>query len=210
MSREVSKQLGTNAHELPMVMPHWAKDDAALAQGAYGSARREHEEHEGQSAHHSTDTYGTKRVSWTKRPETGSRVGQDIPVWIAAIRRRRRNWRLIGGRFRGEDPSETCLISVMVWMLAKIKELHSQFEARVKGLRLAGAPCLDPIFSRAWAGFDGSPVSLVCQSGRGEREPYCQTVRDKPEQGHAARSQRSTATNSVFWRRLIRRAKVIR
>jgi len=128
MKREM-EAIGTNAHELPMVYAALAQDDDALFQAPYDVLRDWHDEHEGNLRIILPDTYGSQ-VFLDNAPDwlagwTGIRIDSGDPATAAqqAI-----DW----WTARGEDPRQKRIIFSDGLDVAKIKELHSQFEGKTK------------------------------------------------------------------------------
>jgi nicotinate phosphoribosyltransferase len=128
MKREM-EAIGTNAHELPMVYAALAQDDDALFQAPYDVLRDWHDEHEGNLRIILPDTYGSQGFL-DSAPDwlagwTGIRIDSGDPATAAqqAI-----DW----WTERGEDPRQKRIIFSDGLDVAKIKELHSQFEGKTK------------------------------------------------------------------------------
>ncbi|ETD78216.1 nicotinate phosphoribosyltransferase, partial [Rhodobacter capsulatus] len=116
--------VGTNAHELPMVMAALAETDAELRQAPYRVLEDWHEEHDGNLRIILPDTYGTKGFL-QRAPDwlaawTGIRIDSGNPFESAetAI-----SW----WQSRGEDPAKKLVIFSDGLDVAQIEALHAQF-----------------------------------------------------------------------------------
>jgi nicotinate phosphoribosyltransferase len=183
MSREV-EAIGTNAHELPMVYAALAKDDAALAQAPYDVLQDWHEEHEGNLRIILPDTYGTKGFL-DNAPDwlagwTGIRVDSGDPAVAAqtAI-----DW----WKSRGEDPSEKRVIFSDGLDVAKIKELHSQFEGKVKA-SFGWGTLLTNDFRGLVPDDALAPFSLVCKAVEANGNPTVK-LSDNPNKAMGPQSE---------------------
>jgi nicotinate phosphoribosyltransferase len=159
--------IGTNAHELPMVLAALAATDAELAQAPYKVLADWHEEHDGNLRIILPDTFGT--VAFLRNaPDwlagwTGIRIDSGDPATgaEAAIR-----W----WRERGEDPRSKLVIFSDGLDVAKIEELHRQFTGRVK-VSFGWGTMLTNDF-RGLAPDDAlAPFSLVCKAISADGRP---------------------------------------
>lgn len=152
--------IGTNAHELPMVYAALAEDDQRLAQAPYRVMADWHEEHEGNLRIILPDTFGTegflnRAPAWLSK-WTGIRIDSGDPAGgaEAAIR-----W----WQSRGEDPRKKLVIFSDGLDVAKIEELHRQFNGRVK-VSFGWGTLLTNDFRGLVPGETLSPFSLVCKA----------------------------------------------
>ena len=152
--------VGTNAHELPMVMAALAETDAQLAEAPYKVLADWHEEHDGNLRIILPDTYGTagflKNAPDWLAGWTGMRIDSGDPAEGAetAIR-----W----WQERGEDPREKLVIFSDGLDVEKIEELNAQFAGRVK-VSFGWGTLLTNDF-RGLAPNDAlAPFSLVCKA----------------------------------------------
>lgn len=152
--------IGTNAHELPMVLSALANTDEELRQAPYRVLADWHEEHDGNLRIILPDTYGTagflaNAPDWLAK-WTGIRIDSGDPAAGAEVAI---NW----WRSRGEDPREKLIIFSDGLDVDKIEELHRQFWGRVK-VSFGWGTLLTNDF-RGLAPGDGlSPFSLVCKA----------------------------------------------
>ncbi|ARE40830.1 Nicotinate phosphoribosyltransferase [Rhodovulum sp. P5] len=152
--------IGTNAHELPMVLAALAETDEELRQAPYKVLADWHEEHDGNLRIMLPDTYGTKGfldhapdwlAGWT-----GIRIDSGDPAEGAetAIR-----W----WQARGEDPTQKLIIFSDGLDVDKIIELHAQFAGRAK-ISFGWGTLLTNDFRGLVANDALAPFSLVCKA----------------------------------------------
>ncbi|WP_068305731.1 nicotinate phosphoribosyltransferase [Pararhodobacter sp. CCB-MM2] len=152
--------VGTNAHELPMVMAALADSDAELAEAPYKVLADWHEEHDGNLRIILPDTYGTegflKHAPDWLAGWTGMRIDSGDPA--AGAETAIRWW-----KERGEDPLNKLVIFSDGLDVEKIEELHAQFAGRVK-VSFGWGTLLTNDF-RGLAPNDAlAPFSLVCKA----------------------------------------------
>mgnify|MGYP003657298494 FL=1 len=159
--------IGTNAHELPMVYAALADSDAALAQAPYDVLADWQEEHDGNLRIILPDTYGTPGFL-ANAPDwlagwTGIRVDSGDPATGAetAIR-----W----WQERGEDPRDKLVIFSDGLDVAKIEELHAQFQGRVR-VSFGWGTLLTNDFRGLVEGDALAPFSLVCKAVSADGRP---------------------------------------
>ena len=152
--------IGTNAHELPMVYAALAETDAALAQAPYEVLSDWQEEHDGNLRIILPDTYGTQGfldrapdwlVGWT-----GIRIDSGDPATAAEIA-------LKWWADRGEDPAEKLIIFSDGLDVAKIEELHAQFNHRTR-IGFGWGTMLTNDFKGLTDTDALAPFSLVCKA----------------------------------------------
>ncbi|MBR2655469.1 MAG: nicotinate phosphoribosyltransferase, partial [Loktanella sp.] len=159
MMREI-EAIGTNAHELPMVYAALAESDEALRQAPYNVLADWQDEHDGNLRIILPDTFGTKGFL-DRAPDwlagwTGIRVDSGDPATGAetAI-----NW----WQSRGEDPRQKLVIFSDGLDVAKIIELHAQFDGRVR-VSFGWGTMLTNDFKGLVEGDALAPFSLVCKA----------------------------------------------
>lgn len=159
--------IGTNAHELPMVLAALAKTDADLAQAPYRVLADWHDEHEGNLRIILPDTYGTEGFL-ARAPDwlagwTGIRIdsGQPEAGAEAAIR-----W----WQARGEDPRQKLVIFSDGLDVARIASLHARFHGRVK-VSFGWGTLLTNDFRGLVPGDGLAPFSLVCKAVSADGRP---------------------------------------
>jgi len=166
MRREV-EAIGTNAHELPMVLAALARDDAELAQAPYKVMADWHEEHDGNLRVMLPDTFGSdgflaRAPDWLTK-WTGIRIDSGDPA--EGAERAIRWW-----QDRGEDPRDKLVIFSDGLDVDKIEELHAQFAGRVKASFGWGT-----MLTNDFRGLvpDGAldPFSLVCKAVSADGHP---------------------------------------
>ncbi|MEM6311044.1 MAG: nicotinate phosphoribosyltransferase [Pseudomonadota bacterium] len=152
--------IGTNAHELPMVYSALAETDEDLAQAPYDVLSDWHEEHDGNLRMILPDTYGTKGFL-DNAPDwlagwTGIRIDSGDPATGAetAI-----DW----WTSRGEDPTEKLVIFSDGLDVDKIRELHLQFEGRVR-VSFGWGTLLTNDFRGLTPDDRLAPFSMVCKA----------------------------------------------
>ncbi|WP_435230672.1 nicotinate phosphoribosyltransferase [Pseudopelagicola sp. nBUS_20] len=166
MKRDL-EAIGTNAHEMPMVISALAKTDEKLRQAPYQVLADWHEEHEGNLRIILPDTYGTEGflqhapdwlAGWT-----GIRIDSGDPATGAEIAIR---W----WKDRGEDPTQKLIIFSDGLDVSKIVELHTQFSGRAK-ISFGWGTLLTNEF-RGLTRNDGlAPFSMVCKAVNANGQP---------------------------------------
>lgn len=168
--------VGTNAHELPMVMAALARNDTDLRQAPYRVLEDWHEEHDGNLRIILPDTYGTKGflahapdwlAAWT-----GIRIDSGNPAEGAetAI-----DW----WTSRGEDPRKKLVIFSDGLDVAQIEDLHARFLGRVK-VSFGWGTLLTNDFRGLVEGDVLAPFSLVCKAVAANGRPTVK-LSDNPE-----------------------------
>ena len=158
-NREV-EAIGTNAHELPMVYSALADSDEELAQAPYEVLSDWQEEHDGNLRIILPDTYGTEGFL-ENAPDwlagwTGIRVDSGDPAAAAEIAIKWWNE-------RGEDPRTKRVIFSDGLDVAKIAELHGQFEGRTT-VSFGWGTLLTNDFRGLVPNDALAPFSLVCKA----------------------------------------------
>ena len=166
MGREV-EAIGTNAHELPMVYAALAEDDAALAQAPYDVLQDWQDEHDGNLRIILPDTYGTQGFL-DKAPDwlagwTGIRIDSGDPATAAQIAI---DW----WTSRGEDPREKRVIFSDGLDVAKVMELHAQFNGKTK-ISFGWGTLLTNDFRDLVPDDALAPFSLVCKAVEANGKP---------------------------------------
>ncbi|WP_435140359.1 nicotinate phosphoribosyltransferase [Pseudopelagicola sp. nBUS_19] len=166
MKRDL-EAIGTNAHEMPMVISALAKTDEKLRQAPYQVLADWHEEHEGNLRIILPDTYGTEGflqhapdwlAGWT-----GIRIDSGDPATGAEIAIR---W----WKDRGEDPTQKLIIFSDGLDVSKIVELYTQFSGRAK-ISFGWGTLLTNEF-RGLTRNDGlAPFSMVCKAVNANGQP---------------------------------------
>jgi nicotinate phosphoribosyltransferase len=159
MRRDI-EAIGTNAHELPMVLAALADTDEELREAPYKVLADWHEEHSGNLRIILPDTYGTEGFL-RNAPDwlagwTGVRIDSGDPFVGAetAI-----DW----WKDRGEDPTKKLVIFSDGLDVELIEALHARFAGRVK-VSFGWGTLLTNDF-RGFAPNDGlAPFSLVCKA----------------------------------------------
>lgn len=159
MRRDI-EAIGTNAHELPMVLAALADTDEELREAPYKVLADWHEEHSGNLRIILPDTYGTEGFL-KNAPDwlagwTGMRIDSGDPFIGAetAIR-----W----WKERGEDPTKKLVIFSDGLDVELIEALHTRFSGRAK-VSFGWGTLLTNDF-RGFAPNDGlAPFSLVCKA----------------------------------------------
>ncbi len=159
MHRDI-EAIGTNAHELPMVLAALAETDEELAEAPYRVLADWHEEHDGNLRIILPDTFGT-RGFLARAPDwlakwTGIRIDSGDPVEGAetAIR-----W----WQERGEDPREKLVIFSDGLDVETIEALHARFVGRVK-VSFGWGTMLTNDFKGLTEDDGLAPFSLVCKA----------------------------------------------
>jgi nicotinate phosphoribosyltransferase len=152
--------IGTNAHELPMIYSALAQTDEALRQAPYDVLSDWHEEHDGNLRIILPDTYGTEEFlsnapDWLAK-WTGIRIDSGDPIQGAenAIK-----W----WKIRGEDPTQKLVIFSDGLDVAKISELQSLFNGRVR-VSFGWGTLLTNDFRGLVPNDALEPFSLVCKA----------------------------------------------
>ncbi|WP_444453403.1 nicotinate phosphoribosyltransferase [Rhodobacter capsulatus] len=168
--------VGTNAHELPMVMAALSDTDEELRQAPYRVLEDWHEEHDGNLRIILPDTYGTKGFL-QRAPDwlaawTGIRIDSGNPYESAetAI-----SW----WQARGEDPTKKLVIFSDGLDVAQIEALHAQFRGRVK-VSFGWGTLLTNDFRGLVDEDELSPFSLVCKAVAANGRPTVK-LSDNPE-----------------------------
>ncbi|MDB6452639.1 nicotinate phosphoribosyltransferase [Falsirhodobacter sp. 20TX0035] len=166
MRREV-EAIGTNAHELPMVLAALADTDAELAQAPYRVMADWHEEHDGNLRVMLPDTFGSEGFL-SRAPDwlttwTGIRIDSGDPA--AGAERAIRWW-----QDRGEDPREKLIIFSDGLDVEKIAELHAQFTGRVR-VSFGWGTMLTNDFRELVPDGALDPFSLVCKAVSADGRP---------------------------------------
>ncbi len=159
MRRDI-EAIGTNAHELPMVLAALADSDAELARAPYDVLADWHEEHDGNLRIILPDTFGSEGFL-RNAPEwlntwTGMRIDSGDPAEgaEAAVR-----WWME----RGEDPRTKLVIFSDGLDVDKMLELHARFHGRVK-VSFGWGTLLTNDFRGLAPGDALAPFSLVCKA----------------------------------------------
>ncbi|WP_435164951.1 nicotinate phosphoribosyltransferase [Falsirhodobacter sp. 1013] len=166
MRREV-EAIGTNAHELPMVLAALADSDEELAQAPYRVMADWHEEHEGNLRVMLPDTFGSEGFL-SRAPDwlttwTGIRIDSGDPA--AGAERAIRWW-----QERGEDPRDKLVIFSDGLDVDKIEELHAQFTGRVR-VSFGWGTMLTNDFRDLVPDGALDPFSLVCKAVSADGRP---------------------------------------
>ena len=152
--------IGTNAHELPMVMAALADDDIELREAPYRVLADWHAEHDGNLRVILPDTFGTEAFL-DAAPEwlatwTGMRIDSGDPVRATELALR---W----WERHGEDPREKLVIFSDGLDVDEIEQLHLRFADRVR-VSFGWGTMLTNDF-RGFAPDEAlSPFSLVCKA----------------------------------------------
>jgi len=186
MRRDI-EAIGTNAHELPMVMAALADSDTELREAPYKVLADWHVEHDGNLRIILPDTYGSEGflehapdwlAGWT-----GIRIDSGDPAEGAetAIR-----W----WKSRGEDPTEKLVIFSDGLDVGKIEELQRQFAGRVRP-SFGWGTLLTNDFRGLVPGDGLAPFSLVCKAVSANGRPTVK-LSDNPNKamGPAAEVER--------------------
>lgn len=159
MRRDI-EAIGTNAHELPMVLAALADSDAELAQAPYDVLADWHEEHDGNLRIILPDTFGSegflKNAPDWLTTWTGMRIDSGDPA--AGAEAAIRWW-----ESRGEDPRSKLVIFSDGLDVDKMFELHAQFHGRVK-VSFGWGTLLTNDFRGLAPGDALAPFSLVCKA----------------------------------------------
>lgn len=152
--------IGTNAHELPMIYSALATSDSALRQAPYDVLSDWHDEHDGNLRIILPDTYGTQGFldnapDWLAK-WTGIRIDSGAPEAGAEIAIK---W----WKSRGEDPTQKLVIFSDGLDVAKISELQSKFDGRVR-VSFGWGTLLTNDFRGLVPEDSLAPFSLVCKA----------------------------------------------
>ncbi|MCB2095403.1 MAG: nicotinate phosphoribosyltransferase [Rhodobacteraceae bacterium] len=159
MRREI-EAIGTNAHELPMVLAALADSDDELRQAPYRVLADWHEEHDGNLRIILPDTYGTEGFL-RNAPDwlagwTGIRIDSGDPVkWAETA--------IAWWRSRGEDPRQKLVIFSDGLDVDKIEDLHRRFVGRVR-VSFGWGTLLTNDFRGLVRDEALAPFSLVCKA----------------------------------------------
>ena len=159
MRRDI-EAIGTNAHELPMVLAALADSDEELARAPYDVLADWHEEHDGNLRIILPDTFGSEGFlknapDWLNK-WTGMRIDSGDPA--AGAEAAIRWW-----ESRGEDPRSKLVIFSDGLDVDKMFELHAQFHGRVK-VSFGWGTLLTNDFRGLAPGDALAPFSLVCKA----------------------------------------------
>lgn len=159
--------IGTNAHELPMVVAALADTDEELREAPYRILAEWQEEHDGNLLIILPDTYTTTSFldnapDWLSH-WTGMRIDSGDPVEYGELAIR---W----WRDRGEDPREKLLIFSDGLDVETMIALQGHFEGRVK-LSFGWGTKLTNDFAGFSPGDALAPFSLVCKAVAAEGRP---------------------------------------
>ena len=159
--------IGTNAHELPMIYSALATSDFALRQAPYDVLSDWHDEHDGNLRIILPDTYGTQGFldnapDWLAR-WTGIRIDSGVPEAGAEIAIK---W----WKSRGEDPTQKLVIFSDGLDVAKISELQSKFDGRVR-VSFGWGTLLTNDFRGLVPKDSLAPFSLVCKAISADGKP---------------------------------------
>ena len=159
MRRDI-EAIGTNAHELPMVVAALAGDDAALAEAPYEVLQNWHQDYDGNLRIILPDTYGT-RGFLDRAPEwlaswTGIRIDSGPPEEGAEIA-------IAWWKSKGQDPREKLVIFSDGLDVEKITSLYRRFNGHVK-LGFGWGTLLTNDFRGFAPGDALAPFSLVCKA----------------------------------------------
>ena len=159
MRRDI-EAIGTNAHELPMVLAALADSDEELARAPYDVLADWHEEHDGNLRIILPDTFGSEGFlrnapDWLNK-WTGMRIDSGDPA--AGAEAAIRWW-----QDRGEDPRTKLVIFSDGLDVEKMFELHARFHGRVK-VSFGWGTLLTNDFRGLAPGDALAPFSLVCKA----------------------------------------------
>ncbi|MEI4473129.1 nicotinate phosphoribosyltransferase [Frigidibacter sp. MR17.24] len=168
--------IGTNAHELPMVLAALAETDEALREAPYRVLADWHEEHDGNLRILLPDTYGTDGFL-AHAPDwlagwTGIRIDSGDPA--AGAEKAIAWWKA-----RGEDPTQKLVIFSDGLDVEKIEALQAQFAGRVK-VSFGWGTLLTNDFRGLMPGDALAPFSLVCKAISADGRPTVK-LSDNPE-----------------------------
>jgi nicotinate phosphoribosyltransferase len=178
--------VGTNAHELPMVLAALAEDDAALKAAPYRVLEEWRSWYGGNLLIVLPDTFGTAAflrdapdwaADWTGfRPDSAPplEAGEAIIAW----------W-----RERGRDPSEKLLIFSDAMDVNSIEAVHRRFHGRVRIAFGWGTNLTNDFRGCAPEERPGlEPISLVCKVTEAGGRPAVK-LSDNPEKATGARDE---------------------
>ena len=154
------EEIGTNAHELPMIYAALATSDAALRQAPYDVLENWHRDYDGNLRIILPDTYGTEGFL-KNAPDwlagwTGIRIDSGDPAEGAETA-------IAWWKSRGQDPREKLVIFSDGLDVAKIEELYARFNDRVK-LGFGWGTLLTNDFRGLTPQDRLAPFSLVCKA----------------------------------------------
>jgi nicotinate phosphoribosyltransferase len=175
MRRDI-EAIGTNAHELPMVLAALARSDDELAEAPYRVLADWHDEHDGNLRIILPDTYGTAQFL-AKAPDwlaqwTGIRIDSGDPEAGAEAA-------IAWWRSRGEDPAQKLVIFSDGLDVDRIAALHARFAGRVR-VSFGWGTLLTNDFRGLVPGDALEPFSLVCKAVAAEGRPTVK-LSDNPE-----------------------------
>ena len=175
MRRDI-EAIGTNAHELPMVMAALADSDEELREAPYRVLADWQQEHEGNLRIILPDTYGT-RGFLERAPDwlaawTGIRIDSGDPVEGAEDA-------IAWWKSRGEDPREKLVIFSDALDVDQIRDLFLRFHGRVK-VSFGWGTLLTNDFRGLVPGDGLAPFSLVCKAVAADGRPTVK-LSDNPE-----------------------------
>jgi nicotinate phosphoribosyltransferase len=183
MRRDI-EAIGTNAHELPMVYAALADTDEELAQAPYKVLADWHEEHSGNLRIILPDTYGTRNFL-RNAPDwlagwTGVRIDSGDPATGAETA-------IAWWKERGEDPKKKLVIFSDGLDVAKIEELHRQFQGRVN-VSFGWGTLLTNDFRGLTPDDRLAPFSLVCKATEANGRP-CVKISDNPNKATGPKAE---------------------
>ena len=183
MRRDI-EAIGTNAHELPMVYAALANSDEELAQAPYRVLADWHEEHSGNLRIILPDTYGTRNFL-RNAPDwlagwTGVRIDSGDPAEGAETA-------IAWWKQRGEDPTKKLVIFSDGLDVAKIEELHRQFQGRVN-VSFGWGTLLTNDFRGLTPDDRLAPFSLVCKATEANGRP-CVKISDNPNKATGPKAE---------------------
>ena len=183
MRRDI-EAIGTNAHELPMVYAALANSDEELAQAPYRVLADWHEEHSGNLRIILPDTYGTRNFL-RNAPDwlagwTGVRIDSGDPAEGAETA-------IAWWKQRGEDPTKKLVIFSDGLDVAKIEDLHRQFQGRVN-VSFGWGTLLTNDFRGLTPDDRLAPFSLVCKATEANGRP-CVKISDNPNKATGPKAE---------------------
>lgn len=167
--------IGTNAHELPMVVAALADTDEELREAPYRILAEWQEEHDGNLLIILPDTYTTKSFldnapDWLNH-WTGMRIDSGDPIECGELA-------ISWWRDRGEDPRKKLLIFSDGLDVEAMITLHRHFEGRTKVTFGWGTKLTNDFVGFA-PGDALAPFSLVCKAVAAEGRPTVK-ISDNP------------------------------